>query len=99
MTFHDLILLLMTAGSGGLVFLLMDNIAYLKNLPPDLKRYASLLLSVLIPVLAWLAGIGMAYFTPPGTWRGWIEAIFAVGAGGVLTSQALHGALRLSQGK
>ena len=99
MTLRDLIVLLMTAGSGGLVFALMEKVAYLKNLPPDLKRYASLLLSMLIPVLAWLIGIGMAYFTPPDTWRAWIEAIFAVGAGGLLTSQTLHGALRLSQGK
>ena len=95
MDLRDLILLIMTAGSGGAVYWLMENVPFLKQLTPEYKRYTSLLLSGLLPVLAWLAGIGMAYFAPPETWRGWIEAIFAVAAGGIITSQGLHGALQL----
>ena len=96
MNLQDLLLLLMAAGSGGLVFWLMENVKFLAGLSPEYKRYTSLLLSGLIPVAAWLIGVLMAYWAPPETWRGWIEAIFAVACGGVLTSQALHGALRLA---
>lgn len=97
MNLQDLLLLLMTAGSGGVVFWLMENVKFLANLSPEYKRYTSLLLSAVIPVVAWLAGVLMAYWTPPDTWRSWIEAIFAVACGGVLTSQTLHGALRLAR--
>jgi hypothetical protein len=91
----DVLLVLMAAGSGGLVYWLMETAAWLKALPADQKRYASLALSALVPVLAWLGGVGMAYWAAPSTWRAWVEAIFAVAAGGILTSQTLHGALKL----
>ena len=92
---RDLILVLMTAGSGGVVFWLIDTIPFLMQLPADLKRYVSLFLSCLVPVLAWLVGILMAYWTAPDTWRAWVEAVFAVASGGIITSQTLHAALRL----
>lgn len=99
MTLQDLLLLLMTAMGGGSVFWLMENVAFLRGLSPEYKRYTSLLLSAAIPVAAWLVGVLMAYWTPPETWRGWIEAVFAVACGGVLTSQTLHGALNLAKGR
>ena len=95
MELRDLLLILMTAGSGGLVYWLMETVPWFKALPADWKRYVSLALSGAVPVLAWLIGVGMAYWSAPAGWRGWIEAIFAVAAGGIITSQTLHGALKL----
>ena len=95
MQLRDILLVLMTAGAGGAVYWLMENVGFLRNLAPEWKRYVSLALSALIPVLAWLVGALMLYWDAPGDWRAWIEAIFAVAAGGIITSQSLHGALKL----
>jgi hypothetical protein len=95
MTLKDLLLVLMAAGSGGLVYWLMETVAWFKALPAMWKRFLSLALSGAIPVLAWLFGVAMLYWLEPIGWRAWIEAIFAVAAGGMFTSQILHGALKL----
>lgn len=95
MELRDILLVLMAAGSGGLVYWLMETVGFLRALPAEWKRYVSLALSGLIPVLAWLVGVAMLYWDAPGDWRAWIEAIFAVAAGGIITSQTMHGALKL----
>ena len=97
MGLKDLVLLLMVPGSGGLVYYLMEKVPFLVGLPAEAKRYVSLFLSGLFPVLAWLVGIAMLYWQAPGDWRAWVEAIFAVAAGGIITSQALHGRLQLGK--
>ena len=97
MTLKDVLLVLMAAGSGGLVYFLMEQVAFLANLPAMWKRIVSLALSGVIPVLAWLIGIAFLYWVAPVGWRAWLEAIFAIAAGGIITSQGLHGALKLSR--
>jgi len=95
LTLREALLALVSGGAGAVVYWLMENIAYLKNLAPDIKRFVSIALSAVIPVAAWLIMIGMAYEQPPGTWQGWLEAIFALIAGSLIISQGLHGVLRL----
>lgn len=95
MTLKDALLILVSGGGGAIVYWLMENVKFLKNLAPDYKRYASIGLSMLLPVLAWLVMIAMSYEQAPSTWQGWIESIFALAAGAIIISQGLHGALQL----
>ena len=87
--------LVISGGAGAIVFWLMENVPALARLRPDLKRYVSLALACLLPVLAWLAAVGMGYSPAPATWQGWVEQAFALAAGALLVSQGAHGALRL----
>ena len=99
MELHDWLMALMSGGSGAVVYWLMENVAWLAGLRPDLKRYASLALSMLIPVLAWLAVLGLGYAPVPETWQAAIETIFALAAGALLVGQGLHGARQLPREK
>ena len=82
-------------GSGAVVFWLMEHVPWLAGLRADYKRYASLALSALLPMLAWAAMVALGYAAAPETWQGWVERLFALAAGAVFVSQGLHGALRL----
>jgi zinc transporter ZupT len=97
MQLKDVLLVLMAAGSGGIVFWLMDAVAFLANLPSMWKRLVSLALSGVIPILAWLIGVAFLYWAAPVGWRAWIEALFAIAAGGIITSQTAHGIAKLNR--
>jgi hypothetical protein len=97
MTVKDFLLLLMSAGSGGVVYWAMESFAWLKNLKPEAKRYVSYGLAALLPVVGWLLGIGMDYWESPIGWRAWVEAVFALAAGAIIVSGGLHGRLQLSK--
>ena len=95
MELRDWLMVLMSGGSGAVVYWLMENIPWLAELRPDHKRYASLALSVLIPILAWLAMLGLGYQPLPETWQAAVETIFALAAGALLVGQGIHGARNL----
>lgn len=65
------------------------------DLLPDLKRYLSLALAGMVAVVAYAAGVAMGYEPTPEDVRGWIEAVFSVIAVAVMSSQAMHGFVRL----
>lgn len=95
MSLKEALLILVSGGGGAVVYWLMDVIPWLKELRPDHKRYASLALSCLLPIAAWLIMIVMSYLAAPLTWQGWIESAFALAAGALLVSQGVHGAVKL----
>ena len=99
MELHDWLMALMSGGSGAVVYWLMENVAWLARLRPDHKRYASLALSVALPILAWLAALALRYVPAPETWQAAIETIFALAAGALLVGQGLHGARQLPREK
>ena len=97
MSLRDALLILVSGGGGAVVYWLMENIKFLKALYPDHKRYVSLGLSMLLPVLAWLVMLAMSYEPAPTNWQGWVESIFALAAGAIIVSQGLHGAIQLKR--
>lgn len=97
MELREVLSALISGGAGVVVYWLMENIRWLADLRPDLKRYASLGLAMAIPVAAWLIMVLLGYMPAPATWQGWIEAIFAMATGTLVVSQGLHGALKLGK--
>ncbi len=96
LTLKDALLALMAGGGGVIVFLLMENVAWLKSLRPDYKRYVSWALSGAIPILAWGAMLLMGYEPLPTTWQAVVERLFALLAIAFTASQGLHAAKRLN---
>ena len=88
--------LLVSGGAGAVIYWLMDH-TKLKDLSPQNKRYVSLGLAVVIPVVAWLAMVGLGYSDMPTTWQGWLENAFALMSPAILVSQGMHGALELGK--
>jgi hypothetical protein len=95
LSLKEALVYLMSGGTGAVVFWLMENVPFLKNLASDYKRYVSIALSAVLPVGAWLIMLGMGYEQAPEAWQGWVERIFALIAAALIISQGLHGALRL----
>jgi hypothetical protein len=94
MTLRDALVWLTTVGAGVVTFWLLDNITWLRDLGEEVKRYAAFILSAAIADLAWLGLLAMQYVPTPGpwpsAWRSWLEALFAIAAGAIITSQVLH---------
>jgi len=91
-------LLIWLTSAGGAVALTlwaMDNVPWLKARTSEERRYLSLGIAGLVPVVAWLGSVGLGYSSAPATWQGWLESIFAVAAPAILASQGLHGRLKL----
>ena len=82
-------------GAGILAYIAVAKVKWLKDLPPDYKRYWSLGLAAIIAAGVWLASIGMGYVAQPETWRSWVETVFGVVALALLMSQTVHGAVDL----
>lgn len=95
MELRDFLLIFVSGGGGVVVYWLMENVPALAGLASEYKRYLSLLLSALLPIPFWLLGIAMNYWSAPVDWRAWVEAIFAIAAGAILASQAVHGRKQL----
>jgi hypothetical protein len=91
MELSDLLLIFVSGGGGVVVYWLLENIPALAGLASEYKRYLSLVLSGLLPIPFWLLGIAMNYWPAPGDWRAWVESIFAIAAGAIIASQAVHG--------
>jgi len=100
MSLQEALLAVLSGGGGWLTYLLMEHIPFLKEIKrADYKRYASLAISALLPVLAWLALLGMGYEGAPATWQGWVERIFALMAPALIVGQGIHGAKKLAPRK
>jgi len=95
MTLVEALTWLMSGGAGVVVYWLMENVAALEELSAAGKRYASLGLSVGLPVAAWLGLVGLGYAPAPETWQGWVEQVFGLAAGALLVGQGIHGAAKL----
>lgn len=95
MELRDLLLVFISGGGGVVVYWLIEHIPALANLEAEYKRYVSLVLSALLPIPFWLFGILMQYWPAPADWRAWVESIFAIAAGAIIASQALHGRRQL----
>jgi len=95
LSLKDALLLVMSGGGGGVVYWLMEKVKWLKNLAPEYKRYASLALSALLPVAAWLVMLLFGYESPPTTWVEWAERIFTLAAPALIVSGTLHGRIDL----
>ena len=96
MSLQEFLIWVLSGGGAGVVaFLLMEWIGKNTDLQSDLKRYLSLALAATVAVAAYSAAVAMGYEPMPADVRGWIEAVFAVIAVAVMSSQAVHGYVRL----
>jgi len=96
MSLQEFLIWVLSGGGAGVVaFLLMEWIGNNTDLQSDLKRYLSLALAGVVAVGAYSAGVAMGYEPMPEDVRGWIEAVFAVIAVAVMSSQAVHGFTKL----
>jgi hypothetical protein len=91
MELRDLLMVLISGGGGVVVYWLLEHVPTLANLSPEYKRYASLILAALLPIPFYLLGVAMQYWPAPVDWRAWVEILFAIAAGAVIASQAVHG--------
>ena len=92
-TLQSFLILIVAGGSivGGIVYWLMDNVAWFKARPPLEKRVWAFALSAALPIAAWLVMLVMGYEAAPTTWQGWIEKVFTLALTPILVSQGIHG--------
>lgn len=95
MELKDFLLIFVSGGGGVVVYWLLEHVPALETLQSEYKRYVSLILAALLPLPFYLMGVAMQYWPAPADWRAWIEALFAIAAGAVLASQAVHGRKQL----
>ncbi len=86
-------------GAGAIAFALMEILPFLKGWSSEARRYASLLLTALVALLAWGISILLGYVPAPGTPEAWIEMLFVLLYSCLMTSQALHGRMFLREPK
>jgi hypothetical protein len=88
-------------GAPMAAYWLVDRIPWSESAPGEWRRYAALALTGLIAAVGYLAQVAMGYSPMPTEARGWIEALFYVGAGGIamVTNQVIHARLDLNQPK
>jgi len=94
---QGLVWLLSGGGAGAVTYLLIDKVPYLKQKPPDAKRYWSIGLVLGLVALAWGFTLVMGYNPMPETWREWVEKFFSISFVGLTTSLLTHGAIDLRQ--
>lgn len=82
-------------GCGVLAFWAMNNVRWLVTLREDWKRYAALLISATVAMLAFASLVALRFEPAPIGAIAWIDAFLAVISASVLSSQALHGATTL----
>ena len=87
---------LMSVGSGPATYWLMERVPALAELEAASKRSVSLAIAACLPVLAWLALVGLGYQVAPVGWVNWVERLFSLMAPAVIGSQYLHGKLQLA---
>jgi hypothetical protein len=75
----------------------MSNVGWLARLPSEWKRYASLIVPVLVAWAAFGAAVSLGYVSSPEGAQGWLEKLFALAGLAVPGAQALHGRLQLRE--
>ena len=97
MDLKEVLLWVISGGSGALVTWLMNNVEALANLAPDYKRYASWGLSAAVPLLAWGALLAMGYEPVPASWQAAVERVFALVFVAFSAIQGIHAVTELRQ--
>lgn len=97
MELQDFLLIFVSGGGGVVVYWLLETVPFLANMQAEYKRYASLILAGLLPIPFYLLGVAMQYWPAPVDWRAWVESLFAIAAGSLLASQAVHGRRQLRE--
>lgn len=96
MEMQEMLVWVMGGGGAGIVaYWLMGHIAFLMQLAPEWKRYASLALAACLAMLAYAAAVGLGYEAQPESSQAWLEALFSVAAVAIGLSQAIHGRVKL----
>lgn len=96
MTLRDFFMWILSGGGAGVIaYALMEQLGRHTNISAEMKRYLSLLLAALVAVLAYSSRVWIGYEPRPETVKAWIEALFAVIAIAIPTSQAIHGFVAL----
>ena len=96
MELQDLLIWILSGGGAGIIaYWLMENLAFLVQLPSQHKRYASLVIASGLAVLGYLASVGMGYQPMPETVKAWIEVLFSVIGVAIGLSQFIHGARKM----
>lgn len=85
-----------SGGAGLAAFVLLEKIPYLRNLPPEAKRYAAVVLCALIACAAWSLGVLAGYQAAPVGGLAWVEQLFLVGTTAFGLSQVIHARAALS---
>jgi hypothetical protein len=93
MTLQEVLSWIISGGGAGILgWWLVNNVPSLKALPNyGWKRVVALSLSALLAMGMFGLSVGMTYSGNPGTFRGWVEVLFNVGAAAAGISQIIHG--------
>lgn len=89
MELSDFLLWMVGPGAGVIAFLLIEEVPYLATLKPKIKYLAGLAVPGVLAALGYLGMVAMGYSTTPGDAKTWIEALFLVCSGPVV-SQVAH---------
>ena len=87
--------LLAGGGVGVVTFWLMERVPAQWGMTPRGMRYLSLGLAPALAALAWVVSILMNYSSYPTSWPEAVEGCVGAIAVALVTSQGLHGRLRL----
>ncbi len=93
---REILVWVTTAGAGVLAYWLVEEVAWLAQLAPKAKRFASFGLTAILALAAWGVQLVMAYAETPVGWRAWVEAVVAIVAAAIVVAQGVHGARDLA---
>jgi len=85
-------------GAGALAYWLMEQLVGLQAWPKFWRRMTSFALTIMVAIAAYWVAVTMYYEEGCADWRCWVEQIANVALLAVLSSQTLHGKLKLGQG-
>ena len=85
-------------GAPALAYWIMAQIEWPETVNREWQRYMAMVLTGLLASIGYLAQVAMGYSPMPEGTRGWIEALFYVGAGAIamVTNQVVHARLELN---
>lgn len=84
-------------GASTLTYYLMERWNWLATLQPELKRYASWILTCLFVAIGFCVAVWFGYEATPETGQHWAEVLVPMMAVAIIAGQVIHARLRLSR--
>lgn len=84
-------------GASSLTYQLMERWGWLATLQPELKRYASWVLTCLLVAAGFCLAVWFGYEPTPETGQHWAEVLVPMMLLAITAAQGIHGRMRLSK--